>query len=56
MNYKLLLQALTTQLERAREKEGMLCDEEREMMLTVQKDRDQLEQLQRDVNWSWLTA
>lgn len=44
------MQALMTQLEREREKEGTLSDEEREMMLTMQKDRERLEQLQRDVN------
>lgn len=44
------MQMLMAQLEQEREKDGMLSDEEREMRDTMQKDRERLEQLQRDVN------
>jgi hypothetical protein len=43
------MQLLMTQLEQERKKEGMLSEEEREIMAAAQKDRDRLEQLQRDV-------
>ena len=43
------MQALMTQLEQEREKQGMLSDEERELMERVQKDRERLQQLDRDV-------
>lgn len=43
------MQTLMTQLEQEREKQGMLSEEERELMGTIQKDRERLEKLDRDV-------
>jgi hypothetical protein len=43
------MQSLMSQLEQERDKEGMLSEEERELMETVKKDRERLEQLDRDI-------
>ena len=43
------MQSLEAQLEQERKEDGMLSEEERDLMNAVQKDRERLEQLQRDV-------
>lgn len=43
------LQSITAQLEKERKEDGMLSEEERDLADALQKDRERLEQLQRDV-------
>lgn len=43
------MQSLMSQLEQEREKQGMLSEEERELMDTVAKDRERLQRLEKDI-------
>ena len=43
------MQTLMSQLEHEREQQGTLSEEEQELVTTIQKDRDRLQQLERDV-------
>ncbi len=43
------MQSLMSQLEQEREKQGMLTEEERELVDTVAKDRERLQRLEKDV-------